>query len=154
MYIHVPVRRGLGATVGPFNGTFTGKFDGDAGTSTAITATFTHSDNTIQGTIGLGAGLQLDFGKPCAIEPVDIRVIPISTTWDPLQPNHVEATTQISEPTTQFGYKTIDIRITIVADFVDSSQTTIKASVTMKLLGVLPRACGSKTFPVVLTKKP
>jgi hypothetical protein len=151
MYIQVPVRRGLGESVGPFEGTFKGVLTGDENTSTDVTATFIHRDTAVNATIALGTGLRLDFGKPCAVEPVDLREIRVSGVWDPAKPQHIEATTTVSEPTTQFGYKAIDIRVTMVADL-GADGRSMDARVTMKLLGVLPRACGSKTLAVKLTR--
>ena len=152
MYIQVPVRRGLGETVGPFEGTFTGTLMGDEGTSTAITASFSHRDNAITGKITLAPGLQLKFGKPCKLEPVDIREIPISAVWDASKPNHAEATTTVDEPTNQFMFvKSIGIKVTIVADL-GSGGKTITASVTLAPQGVA-LVCGSKTLPTVTLTK-
>ena len=149
MYIQVPVRRGLGETVGPFEGTFTGKLTGDAGTSTAITASFTHRDNTISGKIALAPGLQLQFGKPCTLEPVDLKEIPISTVWDASKPNHAEATTTVEEPTDQFPFiKSINIKVTIVANLEGKA---MNGSVTLAPQGVA-KLCGARTLPVQLTK--
>ena len=151
MYIQVPVRRGLGETFGPFEGTFTGTLNGDGGTSAAVTASFVNRDNAIKGKITLAPGLQLQFGKPCQLEPVDIREIPISTTWDPANPRHAAATTTVEEPTTQFKLvKSINIKITVVADLAADGKT-IAASVTLAPQGVAA-LCGSKTLSLALTR--
>ena len=148
--IQVPVRRRLGATVGPFDGTFTGTLTGDEGSSTTATASFTHSDNAIVGKIALAPGLKLKFGFPCKLEPVDVKEIPVSTIWDPSKPRHAEATATVQEPTVQFGLSSIEIKVTIVADL-SLDGKTISASVTLAPQGIA-KACGSRTLTVLLTK--
>jgi len=151
MYIRVPARyglSGLGDTPGPFEGTFKGTMAGDSGTSTTVTATLTHRGTVVAGTIVLGAGLQLGFPTLCAIEPVDLREIPITATWDPAKPQHIEASTDVQEPTTQMHLTSIKMKISIVADLLDAGQT-LNTTVTMK--PAIP-GCWARSLPVKLTR--
>jgi hypothetical protein len=157
MYIQVPTRRGLGhyglgQSVGPFEGTFKGIIQGDEGSSTSATATFQHRGADVSGAIVLEGGLQLRFGLPCGLEPVDVKTIPLSAKWDPAKPNHVESSTQVEEKTEKFpGITSIPVRISIAADL-QPDGNTVKAGVTLKPLGLKTVTCGSRTLSVTLTR--
>ena len=96
----------------------------------------------------IGSGLQIDFTGPCALEPVDTKEISIRTTWDPAHPLHVEANSELDEPTTQMGFKSIKMKVGMVADL-SADGHTMSTSVTLKPQGV---PCFAKTIAVQLKR--
>ncbi|HSL03319.1 MAG TPA: hypothetical protein VK901_07255 [Nitrospiraceae bacterium] len=159
MYIRVPVPidHTLGEFFmgdepkGPFEGTFTGTATGDSKTTATITAQLTHQGTKIKGNVFLGRGLRLGFGFPCREEDVDLTQIPIDTIADP---NNLRftTTTQVDEPTTQWGLAFMRMNVTITAELSsDPDHRTITAKVTLKPVKGLNADRSESQKPIVCT---
>ena len=163
MYIRVQTYRGLGESVGPFEGTFTGTIRGDKDSAATIKIVLTDRDNMVSGQITLGKGLKLDLGGFCLTEDVDLSSINISGRTSPDNPRYFQTSVKVTEsPINTPTVKSADINVTIKANL-SNDGNTITAEVTFDPLeGTIPivgkvdlkkKGCMAKTLPVTLNKQ-
>jgi hypothetical protein len=147
---------GLGSLTAPFEGTFVGKLTGDANSTAAVSVALRQQGTAVEGEITLGAGLQLDFGGVCGLEPIDLRSIPIKGQTAAENAMKFTATTEIREPTTKFGATHVVATLSIVAVLKPDGQsgtativvTPVRTEPKRPLIG-----CKSVTREVTLTKQ-
>ena len=163
MYIPEQTYRGLGESVGPFEGTFTGTIRGDKDSAATIKIILTDRDNMVSGQITLGKGLKLDLGGFCWTEDVDLNSINISGRTSSDNPRYFQTSIKVTEsPVNTPTVKSADINVTIKVNLINEDNT-IAAEVTFDPLeGVIPivgkvdlkkKGCMAKTLPVTLHKQ-
>ena len=164
MYVREQTYRGLGESVGPFEGTFNGTVRGDKDSAATIKIVLSDRDNRVSGQITLGKGLKLDLGGFCLMEDIDLSSITISGQTSPDKPRYLQTSIRVTEsPVNTPTVKSADINVTIKANL-SNDGNTIDAEVTFDPLeGVIPivgkidlkkKGCKAKALLVTLNKQP
>lgn len=166
MYIREQPYHGLGESVGPFEGTFTGTIRGDKDSAAPLNIILTDRDNKVTGQITLGKGLKLALGGFCLMEDVHLSSINISGRTSSDNPRYFQTSVKVTEsPVNTPAVKSVDINVTIKANL-SNDGNTIAAQVTfdplegvISIFGIESKAdlkkkgCMAKTLPVTLNKQ-